>query len=206
MIDCKHIMCCLLGTSILLSSCAYMQTHKNIEESFCQHTGYHLTPQIELYRAGMNYYIAAEQQLLRKHYPIIHDTIFLNDNNEPTYSRIGNTSAKVYHTISKGTADILQTSNGYASLDVLSDELRTQPGEWLAILPEGASKCAVRAEIVGSPYTWQSNSESPTAPLAAQILGTADQVIIDWPGTVLYNLSIPIMAPFVFFHQFLNEQ
>ena len=39
-----------------------------------------------------------------------------------------------------------------------------------------------------------------------QILSTLDEVIIDWPGTILYNLAIPVMAPFVFFHEFLDEK
>ena len=201
----RHITC-LVTVAFFISSCAYMQTHKNIEEAYKAHKGYEITSQLSLYRAGEQYYLAAEQQWLRKHYPIIHDSIFLTDNNEPSYIKLNQETSTVYHPISAGTAAVLQNNKGYAELGVLTDELNSSGGNWTSNLPGGARICPIKAEIAGTSHTWLANEETADIPLSGSILSTVDKVIIDWPGTVLYNLSIPIMAPFVFFHQFLNEQ
>lgn len=195
----------LLTGSLLLSSCAYMQTHKNVEESFQQHIGYELSPNLELYRAGNNYFLAAEKKTLQRHYPAIHDSIFFTDNNEPTYEESGDKPGQaVYKPISYGTAAVLQSSNGYAALDVLSDELKSSDTPWVDQLSSQARRCDIKAEIVGQPITWLDATTSE-APLAAKVLSKLDEIVIDWPGTVLYNVAIPVMAPFVFFHQFLTE-
>ena len=196
----------LFTGAVFLSSCAYMQTHKNIEENFREHSGYHLNAQIQLYRAGGNYYLEVEKQTLRLHYPVIYDSIFLTDNNDPEFIRTSNNSTKVYQKISAGTAAVLQRTDGYAELTVLSDELKDTSNTWVDTLPTGAQRCNIRAEIAGSAITWTENESVAKAPVAIRALSTVDQVIVDWPGTVLYNLAIPVMAPFVFFHEFLNEQ
>lgn len=193
-------------SSVFLSSCAYMQTHKNIEEAFREHTGYRISPNLELFRAGGNYYLAVEKQQVRIHYPAIYDSIFLDGNNEPELKTIDNTHTKVYRQISKGTAEVLQRHDGYADLAVLSDELKNNPYSWESHQPPGSRSCALSAHINGNTVTWIDNETTPEAPIAARLLSTTDRVLIDWPGTVLYNVSIPIMAPFVFFYEFLNEQ
>lgn len=195
----------LICTCLLLSSCAYMQTHKNIEEAARSHNGYELTSALELYRAGGTYYLAAEKQQLRKHYPAIYDSIFLDGNNAPTWEPLNQGQEKVYRSISAGTATILQRADGYASLDVLSDELKSGTSGWIPTLPAGAQRCKVNAEITGNSTIW-AGTEAPTAiPVGIRLLSAIDRVCIDWPGTILYNTAIPVMAPFVFFHQFLNE-
>lgn len=201
----RHIIC-LAAAGSLLSSCAYMQTHKNIEEAYRTHKGYELTNKLELYRAGGQYYLAAKQQWLRRHYPTIHDTVFLTGNNDPSYTPANQETLKVYHPISTGTAQVLQNSQGYAEISVLTDELNSSAGSWQTELPAGATACTIKAEIAGTSHTWLAGEEASSIPLTGTLLSTADKVIIDWPGTLLYNISIPIMAPFVFFHEFLNEQ
>ena len=188
-----------------LTSCAYMQTHKNIEEAQTVRTGYELTSDIELYRAGERYYVAISKQQLRKKYPIIHDSIFLTGNNDPTWQKIGNEDTTVYHPISSGTAAVLQRQDGYASIEVLADELKNNHDSWVASLTAGAGKCSVKAEIVGENTIWEGNESPQSCPALPRILSTVDQVCIDWPGTLAYNIAIPVMAPFVFFYQFLNE-
>lgn len=196
----------LLTSSVLLSSCAYMQTHKNVEESFQNHTGYELTPGLELYSAGSNYYLSAKKKALRRHYPAIHDSIFFKGNNQPTYEEIGAGPGRVvYKTISSGTAAVLQASDGYADLTVLSDELKNSESSWVEQLSSHAQRRSIKAEIVGQPVTWIEDTGTDKVPFAGKVLSKIDEVVIDWPGTVLYNVAIPVMAPFVFFHQFLTE-
>ncbi len=196
----------LLSSSLILSSCAYMQTHKNIEESYRQRSGYQLTPELELYQAGGRYYLAADKQAYRKDYPAIYDSIFLKGKNEPALIKIGQDSTKVYRSISSGTAQVLQMENGYADLAVLSDELKSSSGEWMTSLPANSRRCKTRAEITGTTTTWLNEETPQPVPAGIKALSIIDQVVIDWPGTILYNTAIPIMAPFVFFHEFLNEE
>lgn len=196
---------CILLASLHLSSCAYMQTHKNIEEAARRYQGYELTPELELYKTGGKYYLATSRHEMQKHYPVIHDTIFLDSNNNPTWEKTGSQHEKVYLPISSGTATVLQRKDGYASLQVLSDEIQNNQVTALAQLPATAQRCTVNAEITGDTIIWPADSNTPEAPLSLKILSTVDRVCIDWPGTLAYNIAIPVMAPFVFFHQFLNE-
>lgn len=196
---------CILAGSALLSSCAYMQTHKNIEESYRQSTGYAITPSLELYKAGNEYYLAVEKMSVRMRYPVIHDSIFLTGSNEPVLERTNPDTQIVYRHISRGTALVLQAGDGYADLTTLSDELRNDGEPWLTSLPAGASRCHTKAEIAGKGITWKEEDESVSPPLSVCMLSTVDRVFIDWPGTILYNAAIPVMAPFVFFHEFLND-
>ena len=200
------IMTCVVAGSVFLPSCAYMQTHKNIEESFRTHQGYTLQPELKLYKAGQKYYLAVGEQELRKHYPVIHDSVFMKQSNAPTYEIVSGGSQKMYREISAGTAQVLQRNDGYAELQTLSDELMQAGTPWLRQLPAGAAPCRIAAEIQGSEVTTSTGTVTETSPAAATILSTIDQVCIDWPGTVLYNVAIPVMAPFVFFYEFLNEQ
>ena len=112
----------------------------------------------------------------------------------------------MYRQISSGTATVLQRTDGYAELNILCDELQNSSAPWIESLPTGAQSCSIKAEIVGSSITWPERNSATEAPLAIRALSTIDQVLVDWPGTILYNIAIPIMAPFVFFHEFLYEQ
>lgn len=197
---------CLITASAFLSSCAYLQTHKNIEESFRQHTAYALSPDIELYKSGDGYYVALEKQQVKVHYPVLHDSVFLVQNNEPELIKASDDTTKAYRQISKGTAHVLQMPNGYAELSVLGDEIKSSKSEILTALPAGAKLCTTTAQIEGDTISWKEQRSVDEAPFAARLLSSADFLLIDCPGTLLYNISIPIMAPFVFFHEFLNEQ
>lgn len=197
---------CLFTGSVLLSSCAYMQTHKNIEESFQQHTGYQLEPDFQLYKSGARYYLALNQVSLRKHYPTIHDSIFLKGKNAPVLEQVDGSTSRIYKEISRGTATVLQQADGYADLTVLRDELNSHPTPWEKRLPAGASVCNIRAEIAGKPISWIEENSSSELAGSVKLLSAIDQVIIDWPCTILYNAAIPVMAPFVFFHDFLTEE
>lgn len=196
----------LVAVMAFLSSCAYMQTHKNIEEAGRQHTGYQLAAPLKLYRAGGQYYLAAGQQQLRIHYPIIHDSIFLNENNAPTYTSTGGKDTTVYFPISRGTGEVMQLKEGYVELDTLKAELQDNAAACSNTLPGGATECRIQAQVQGDSTTWINPETSTNPGIGITMLSTLDQVIIDWPGTVLYNVAIPVMAPFVFFHQFITEE
>lgn len=194
---------CLLTGSVLLSSCAYMQTHKNINQ---QQSGYSLKPALELYRAGDAYYLAVEKHQIEVHYPIIYDSIFLTGNNNPHLEICNTRGDKLYRKISQGTALVLQHKTGYADIAVLSDELKNNPSPWLSTLPAQAKRCNICAEITGTAETWLDTENTASSSLSTQAASTLVQVCVDWPGTILYNAAIPIMAPFVFFYEFLNEE
>ena len=189
-----------------LSSCAYMQTHKNIEEAGREHTGYRLQSPLKLYKAGGQYYLEAELQQLRVHYPVIHDTIFLNKNNAPTFSSTGQGNSTVYFPLSAGTGEVMQRQDGFVELETLKGELLGSSADCFTSLPDKAQECRVRALVQGDTTTWLNTGASTRPNAAATILGAVDRVVIDWPGTVLYNAAIPVMAPFVFFYQFLTEE
>lgn len=203
----KKWMLLMLGAQAF-TSCAYVQTHKNVEESFYRYEGARISEKPELYRAGESYFVAADAAVLNKHYPAVHDTIFFDKDNEPKFHVEHMEGKKLYYPLSAGTATVMQREDGYVSLALLSDEL--QHGIARPQLPRGAQACAVRAEIA--------EKEAPSAglmvgardpqqlPLWAEFLTLTDKVVVDGPATLGYNCLIPVMAPFVFFHRFLNEE
>ena len=42
--------------------------------------------------------------------------------------------------------------------------------------------------------------------LATKILKNIDLIVIDVPGTLVYNVAIPFAAPFVFFYEFYHDK
>lgn len=200
----KHIL--LISSFAILSSCAYMQTNKNVRENSRTHTGYQITPSLSLHKAGGTYYLEAEQQQLRKHYPVIHDTAFLKHHNKPWFETAGDETQKAYHPISSSTAEIIQRKDGYIELSTLKAELEENADSWTTTLPAGARSCLVKAEVKGESETWPGNAQPIPVTSAALILGAADFVCVDIPGTILYNAAIPFMAPIIFFYEFLTEE
>lgn len=205
---CMRFFSALLFSAILLSSCAYMQTHKNIREAPLSYSGYHMTRSPELYQAGNKWYIGVESRTLRKEYPVIHDEVLLKRNNAPRWVEMETeqSSGMIYHEISRGTALVLQRKDGFATTYDLAGEIDDSGHKWCSTLPAGAIRRGVQAEIIGS------DTNLPTkllpeqgVPTGIRILSWADKVLIDYPGTVLYNVAIPFMAPFIFFYEFLHE-
>ena len=203
----KRWMLLMLGAQVF-TSCAYVQTHKNVEEAFCRYEGACLAEEPELYRAGEQYLIAAERCELSKHYPVVHDTVFFNDDNEPKFHVEQSKGEKVYYPVSAGTAQVLQREDGYAALPLLRDEVQRHAA--LTALPRGAHRCEVKAQLAETQSPNAGVTAGPrepeTLPFWVRTLSQTEQVIIDWPATVGYNCAVPLMAPFVFFHRFLNEE
>lgn len=199
----KKWMLLMLGAQAF-TSCAYVQTHKNVEESFCCYEGARISEKPELYRAGESYFVAADAALLSKRYPTVHDTVFFDKNNEPKFHVEQMEGKKLYYPISAGTATVMQREDGYVSLALLSDEL--QRGIARPQLPRGARACTVRAELAEKEDLIVNTHAPQQLPIWGKVLSLADQVVVDAPATVGYNCLIPVMAPFVFFHRFLNEE
>lgn len=198
----------LLLSSFLLASCAYVQTHKNVEQWGNSYTGYRLLQPLQLYQQGNDWYLAGEQVRLKKDFPIVHDTIFRVRNNDPVFKPIPSTTQHCisYHRISAGTAHVLQRKDGYAQLDILSKEIEEDLSPWLSSLAS-ARQVPVLAECEGqNAIAVERESKPAQIPWGNQILSKADFVLVDVPGTILYNVSIPFAAPFVFFHEFLSEE
>lgn len=203
----KRWLLLMLGAQAF-TSCAYVQTHKNTEEAFCRYSGARIAAAPELYRAGERYLIAAERCSLSKHYPAVHDTVFFDDDSEPKFHVEQALGQKVYYPVSAGTALILQREDGYASLPILRDEV--QHNVPLTALPRGARRCEVKAQLaeceVPNAGLTVGAREPENLSVAVRALSQAEEVIVDWPATFIYNCAVPLMAPFVFFHEFLNEE
>lgn len=187
-----------------------MQTHKNVKEMGSYYEGQQFLPPsqqtLSLYRRGDQWYIAAQAARFRLKYPAIYDSIFCTHDNAPRHQLIeGSQAGVVYHPLSAGTAAVLQRADGYADLDTLAEEIRMTPGEWTHTLP-GAQRYPVRAQIHGEQAVSLLGKRRPEEiPLSRRILSNIDFVCVDIPGTLIYNVAIPVMAPFVFFHEFLKN-
>lgn len=198
----------MLSAGLLLSSCAYVQTHKNIEEIGVHYEGELLdTESMELYEHAGKWYITAHKADFKLSYPIVHDSVFRKNNSNPSFDLISSEGRRTaYHPISSYAADILRKSDGYFQLNAIADEIKRTPGEWTESLP-GATKHAIAAELAGAKQFYIEDKRVPaTTPIGSKILSKIDFVIVDIPATLVYNVAIPVMAPFVFFSEFLSKE
>lgn len=199
-----------LAGACLLSSCAYMQTNQNIRHSQDRYEGCQLKKdELQLYNKGNQWYLAAPLCTFSRSLPVIHDDILLTEHNEPTYTVLEKKQELCYMPISAGTATCLRMQDGYAHLEDLVTEINSFSGQepWLTSL-KGASSHRIEARLesadsVPTPARLITKSEPS---LLLKSIAAVDFVLVDIPGTVLYNIAIPVMAPVVFFHEFLNEE
>lgn len=195
-------------SACLLSSCAYMQTHKNVEEWGCRYRGGELTKeQLGLYHGNGQWYLSAPAATFKKDYPIIHDSVFRKGDNHPHHVLVkGTEEGTAYFPISAGTALVLQRTDGYAQLSSLAEEIKSRQQEPVFQLPS-AQRFPIRAEIDANgkePVNLVGKRSPESTPLVNQALSKLDFVVIDIPGTLAYNVAIPFMAPFVFFREFIS--
>ena len=201
----------ILFPLLILSSCAYVQTHRNVAEFFRSKPGYSLHLPIEQGTQQGRNYLLGHRETLRKHYPNIFDSILLTDNNEVQWRSIerGNTCLLP---LSDGTAMVLKRRDGYAYIDSLLDEIRSemQKGQRPSISGTMPDTHQVVAQVdIGSQQ--ERYIDDPTIPddqlsFPEELLVQADRVIIDWPLTLAYNVAIPFMAPVIFFSEFLDNE
>lgn len=197
-----------------LSSCAYVQTHENVQEFFTQRAGDELAAPLKLGKIGGSWYLCTKSCAggVTKHYPVVHDEILLDGHNEPQLEAGQggvDKNAPTAWPISAGTATVLMREDGYATLETLADEmLRSRAGR-LHSLPRDMQFYPVKAQIAGTEkptYLLRDGDAAPDLNLAQKAVVQADRVLVDWPLTAAYNCAIPFMAPFVFFYQFLTEE
>ena len=154
----------------LLDSCAYMQTHKNVEEVGSYYEG-HLLKQGEmpLYKVGEAWYLGAYPARFKLRYPLIHDSVFQRQESKPYF------------------------------------RLKSR-GSNMDALPPGAHRHAIHAELSGYSSQWIEEYRVPSKKTpTGLVLGKLDFLAIDVPGTLAYNVAIPVIAPFVFFYDFLTN-
>ena len=196
--------------SLLNSSCAYFQSNKNIREGGKQYQGSQLKKEeIELVSQGQQWFIKAPALTLQKSYPLIYDSILLTDNNSPSYSPTGTSHGYFYLPISPGTATTLTMPNGYANMQDLAKEITDLQANkaFATSLPHaGTHHIAAHLEYDDVPTIINYSDTAQEISLAREILSTANFVLLDVPGTVLYNVAIPFMAPIVFFNDFLKPE
>lgn len=202
--------CACVAVALLFSSCAYMQTNKNVEESYVEYKGYELEKPLCLTQRAGQWYLVAEAQTLQKKYPAVYDSIFFTGKNDPHFEVKAKQNERWMHPISAGTATVLQRHDGYADWATLCDELKQTPGAWVPV-PAGQGRTLVTAMVddktSDNRLVVDEQSKTPTEiPISGKLLAGLDKYCIDYPGTLLYNAAIPVMAPFMFFRDFLSAE
>ncbi len=192
----------MIALMLLCNSCAYMQSHKNVEELGSYYAGHLLDRQrIELVRSGTQWYVGADTARFRLHHPLVYDSVFQETGNHPSFKLIRLGEQKEYHPISSYTANLLQNKTGYFDMAGLAREIAGTPGTWEK-LPHGSQRYPILAEIDEEPYQMEEKRVPQHKKIAALALGKIDFIVIDIPGTLAYNVAIPLVAPFVFFYEF----
>ena len=203
----KALQAIVICLGLITSSCAYVQTHKNIEQAGNYYDGEILdTNTMGLYKQGDQWYLSAKKARFRLHYPIVHDSVFRKNDYSPKLEIISSAGTDtVYHPISSSSAQVLQRHDGYFQLQALAEDITRTPGQWTNHLPH-AQQYPISAEI-GGPQThrMEGNRMVSRASFVHKALGKLDLIFVDIPATLVYNVAIPIMAPFVFFYEFTNE-
>ena len=195
------------ATAGMLSSCAYMQTHKNIDEMAHTYRASELkTDNLSLHRKDGQWYISAPAGDYKKRYPIVHDDIFTKNDNDPTYKLKQSCDGRNYYPISDGTAASLQRKDGYALTNGLVTEIISQGKPGITELP-GAATYPIRAEIAtgNQPAIIVTSRTPEKTPIVVKTVSGIDMCTVDVAGSLVYNVAIPFMAPFRFFWEFLTE-
>ncbi len=183
-----------------------MQTHKNVRLAGIHFKGQVIHQPTQVFLSQGQWYLSASPTRLEKRFPTIDDPIFL-DREKPTFSPTETCYLPIcYLPISAGTAKILQDPQGYASLPVLQKEIEKRLStsnnkEFVKDSLPHAQSFPVRAQFEQSttPCIISDDQMSHEPGLANKLLAGLDLVLIDAPGTLIYNVAIPFMAPFYFF-------
>lgn len=202
----------------LLASCATMQTHKNVRLQGIHFKGQVLEQPQKVYLSQGQWYIAVHETKLQKHYPVIEDTVFL-DHRPPYYTQLDGDKSICYLPISEGTAKILRDPQGYASLPVLQKEIETAL-EAHAQIPTAGNRLPLIRFSLPQVQSFPVRAElEPTSDICIicddkmshqpsfgnRFFAGLDLAFVDAPGTLLYNVAIPIMAPIYFFKNMIND-
>ena len=198
----------ILTALLMLNSCAYVQTHKNVEEMGAYYEGHVLTLRsLRVYHdvSNQKWYLNAHPAKLKLHYPNVHDSVFRQTNDIPSYRALNVAPEFVYYPISQSTARVLLANDGYAQLEVLAEEIQKHGASDL-VKKNGMTSYPIRAQMDGDSSYMIPLSRVPRQKSAINhMIGKTEFVLIDIPATLAYNVSIPFIAPFVFFKEFLSK-
>lgn len=193
---------------LLMPSCVYMQTHKNVEQ-IGSTTPMGKLERDRLYRVGNDWCLKAHEVNTKLDYPIVRDETFTGNTRPPIVSEAGPLSEEpIYIPVSEGTAAVMQREDGYVHIGDLVSEMECFKRYYTSeeargrVHPAGA----VRAEAAGESGAVFVNLGKPSTPsMAGSVLGTADLVLVDAPATLAANALLPVIAPFYFFVDFLSH-
>ncbi len=183
-----------------LSSCAYMQLHKNVEQYGDYYEGFEADKPEVVYESQGKWYVKGKKYHLRYDYPLIYDTVFL-EGGKPQLVHAGPSLGDAYLEISHGTSIALRERSGYATLPILQRELQEIGSAPIDSLAKNAIEYKVKAEIPTAQHpirVTHADIHSKKSSLTTT-LSYATLVFVDVPGTLAYNIAIPVMAPFYFF-------
>ena len=189
-------LCMGLGALLPLSSCAYMQVHKRALEVGRSYSGVELEPaQLTLCRSAGQYYLLLRQLALKKHYPLINDPVF-RENDKPTFipEEGAHTALSLsYFRISNATAAILQNPQGYVTAKALEQDILAHGAKPQRL--QKPQRCQVRAQIPSKQalYLVADPKGTPSTPTARARGLSALSYGVDIPGTVGYNLLVPFL-------------
>lgn len=195
---------------VLLHSCAYVQSHKNVGELGAYYHG-HVLDKKEMRvfydETHHKWYINAHEALFKLHYPFVYDSVFRDHEKNPSYHLVRVESPFVYHPIRESTAHVLMRSDGLIQLRVLAEEIsRHDTGSWISSAHFSASY-PIAASIDGeSSYPLPSYRSPAHNSLFVGAVKNLDFIVVDIPATLAYNIAIPFAAPFVFFYEFFHER
>ena len=204
---------CMVGVVGTLNSCAYTQFNKQITEKATVYNGFAVELPLSLYSSQEGWFVKVRKLEVQKIKPFVHDSIMLTDRSKEslgTPKPFSHYTEYQYIKISDGTAAVLRRTDGYATLETLCDELKA--GYKQGCIAE-LSDC-IQHRVYAQIKTEQGNIAYVAADgqpirkpgVGTKVLSKAALVCVDVPGTVIYNVSMPIMAPFIFFHDFLSEK
>lgn len=204
---------CMVGVVGTLNSCAYTQFNKQITEKATVYNGFAVELPLSLYSSQGGWFVKVRKLEVQKIKPFVHDSIMLTNTSKEA---LGTPKPFSYYTeyqyikISDGTAAVLQRTDGYATLETLCDELKAgyQQG-CLSELPDSMQHrvhAQIKTEQGNIAYVAADGQPIRKPGMGTKVLSKAALVCVDVPGTVIYNVSMPIMAPFIFFHDFITDK
>lgn len=207
------LLCSMVALTAGISSCAYTQFNKQIVEKATVYNGFAVELPLSLYSCQGNWYVKVRKLEVQKIKPFVHDSIMLKDSSKEA---LGTLKPFSYYTeyqyirISEGTAAVLQRADGYATLETLCDELKSNYAEGsLAELTDSMQHrvyAQIKTEQGNIAYVAPDGQPIRKPGAGIKVLSKAALVCVDVPGTVIYNVCMPVMAPFIFFHDFLSDE
>lgn len=203
---------CMVGVVGTLNSCAYTQFNKQITEKATVYNGFAVELPLSLYSSQGGWYVKVRKLEIQKIKPFVHDSIMLTDTSKEaigTPKPFSHYTEYQYIKISDGTAAVLQRTDGYATLETLCDELKAGYAQGSVSELSDSMQHRVYAQIKteqGNVAYVSADGQPIRKPgMGTKVLSKVALVCVDVPGTVIYNVSMPIMAPFIFFKDFLSN-